>query len=428
MLIPQFLLCKVKYPDFNDAIALCMKFGKSCYISKSDMKSTFRNMGIKRKHWKYLIMKAKSPIDGKIYYFVDKCLPFGASISCTHFQGFSDAVAHIVKFKTKQDLVNYLDDFLFAQLLKLLCNQQMQAFLDVCSRINFPVSMEKTFWAATRMIFLGFLIDTVNEMVSLPKEKIEKGLDLIQAALDRPSKKLTLKELQKICGFLNFLGRCIIPGRAFTRRLYANTTGVTKPHHHIRISTEMRMDLQMWQKFLLHPSVFCRPFMDFSKYWSAEEIDMYSDATKNPKLGFGGYSGPSWMYGTWDSEFIIDKDPSIEYLELYALTCVIVQWIHRTANRRIILFCDNKSVVYMVNKTTSSCKNCMVLIRIIVLYSLIHNVRIFAKHVTSKNNLLADLLSRQRINKFIEFGAGKFEECNTPIPDMLWPMQRIWID
>ena len=55
-------------------------------IAKSDMNSAFRNMGIMLKHWKYLVMKAVSPLDGKTYYFVDKCLPFGASISCSNFK------------------------------------------------------------------------------------------------------------------------------------------------------------------------------------------------------------------------------------------------------------------------------------------------------------------------------------------------------
>ena len=75
-------LCTVQYPDFNEAIQLCLKAGKSCKIAKSDIKPAFRNLGIRRQDWKFLIMKAVSPVNGKTYYFVDKCLPFGASISC----------------------------------------------------------------------------------------------------------------------------------------------------------------------------------------------------------------------------------------------------------------------------------------------------------------------------------------------------------
>ena len=83
-------------------------------------------------------MKAESPIDGQMYFFVDKCLPFGSSISCAHFQHFSDAVAHIVRHKTGKDLINYLDDYLFIALLKAICEGQLQTFLG-CLRIN-PIS------------------------------------------------------------------------------------------------------------------------------------------------------------------------------------------------------------------------------------------------------------------------------------------------
>ena len=232
--------CTVKYPDFNEAIQLCLKQGKNCKIAKSDMTSAFRNLGIRKRDWKFLVMKAVSPIDGQTYYFVDKCLPFGASISCSHFQRFSNAVKHIVTWMTKQDLINYLDDYFFVALLKAMCNNQVKTFLHICEMIRFPVSMEKTFWATTSLTFLGMLIDTVKQCVAIPVDKIERAINLISTVLNKESKKVTLNQLQKICGFLNFLGKCVIPGRVFTRRLYAYTANdKLKPHHHIKVTTEM---------------------------------------------------------------------------------------------------------------------------------------------------------------------------------------------
>ena len=111
-------ICKVKYSEFDNAIRRCIHQGTGCYISRSDISSAFRNLGIKPEHWKLLLMKVRSPIDGKWYYFVDKCLPFGSSISCAHFQAVSNAIAHIVEFYTKRKITNYLDDFLFAAFLK----------------------------------------------------------------------------------------------------------------------------------------------------------------------------------------------------------------------------------------------------------------------------------------------------------------------
>ena len=209
--------CTVRYPDFNKAIELCLRAGRDCKISKSDMRLAFRNLGLRRSDWKYLIMMCELPLDGKIYYFVNKCLPFGASVSCAHFQAFSDAISHILRIKSGMDNVNYLDDFLFVALLRALCDGQIRLFLQICNKIGFPVSMDKTFWSNMQMTFLGFLINTVRQIVLIPADKLEKAQKIISETLQKSSKKITLRNLQKICGFLNFLGRCIVPGRAFTQ-------------------------------------------------------------------------------------------------------------------------------------------------------------------------------------------------------------------
>ena len=106
-------LSQVQYASFDDAVRLCIKDGKGCKAGKSDMSSAFRHLAMKKEFWKFLVMKAKNPIDKKWYYFVDKCMPFGASISCANFQAFSDAISHIVEYKMKKENINYLDDFFF---------------------------------------------------------------------------------------------------------------------------------------------------------------------------------------------------------------------------------------------------------------------------------------------------------------------------
>ena len=211
-------------------------------------------------------MLARSPIDEKIYYFVDKYLPFRAAISCSHFQRFSNAVLHIVRWMVNQKywvdkpLVNYLDDYLFIALLKAMCDNQIRVFLDICEQINFPVALEKTFWGTTSLTFLSLLIDMIHQLVMLPKEKIEHRCILLQQILNKPNRKATVHELQKLCGFLNFLGKAIVPGRAFTCRMYAYTkSNILKPHHHVRVNKELRKDLEMWTTFWHELTVFSRP-------------------------------------------------------------------------------------------------------------------------------------------------------------------------
>ena len=124
------------------------------------MHSTFRNLPIKPEDWKWLMMMAIHPLTKKKWYFFDKCLPFGASIFCPHFQRFSNCVAHLVKWRSGKKTHNYLDDFFFVNLLKALCNGQVETFLQLCKEINFPVSLEKTFWTDTVIVFLGILINS----------------------------------------------------------------------------------------------------------------------------------------------------------------------------------------------------------------------------------------------------------------------------
>ena len=406
---------------------------KILFYCKICFRAAFRSLCIMRKHWRFLLMKAKSPFDGKWYWFADKCLPFGSSISCSLFQKFSDCVAHIYSFWSRRKAINYLDDFLFAALLKALCDKQVDLFLQICSIINFPISEEKTFRGTQLLSFLGFLIDTVNQIVLVPSEKITRALNMINFVLSKikqkgSKRKITVLQLQKICGFLNFLGRAIIPGRAFTRRLYAKLKNVNlKPHHHIRINKEMQLDLEIWEQFVKDQTVYCRPFMDFSKLYGAEKIQFYTDASKNYQLGFGGFCQKSWMFQRWGKQ-ILRIDPSIGYLELYAVVAGLLLWVHRFENKKIVVFCDNLGAVHMINSNSSNCKNCMVLIRIMVLQCLKHNCRVYAEHVSTEKNEIADSLSRLQFKRFKKLTRKlNFEREPTPIPECIWPLNKIWM-
>ena len=419
-------LYSVKYPDFMDAIEMCIEAGEGCYIAKSDMSMAFRNIPMNKKSWCYLILKATHPVTGKMYYFVDKCLPFRASISCAIFQEFSNSIAFLVTNRTQRPLVNYLDDFFFAALIKALCDGQVQVFLDICKLICFPVSLEKTFWGTQQLTFLGLLIDTISQKICIPLDKLDKAMEMIDYMLNKKHKKITLHNLQKLTGFLNFLCRCIVPGRTFLRRLYSlGSNEKLLPHHHIRISAECRMDLEIWKRFLLTPKILCRTFLDNHERL-ARDIDMYSDASGSIGKGFGAYCGSVWTFQTWDQDWMIKQRPSIEYLELYAVALGVLLWIKQFKNETIVLHCDNKSVCNILMNSSSGCKNCMVLLRLIVLECLLHNVHLKAEWVSTGDNGKADALSRLDWNRFRDLGPN-MDLSPVEVPAEIWPINKIWL-
>ena len=141
---------------------------------KTDLMSAFRILPLKPSSSPWLILKAQHPVSGKTYFFVERNLPFGSSISCSHFQRFSNAVRHIFEHQVGQPRIctNYLDDFLIFGPSHQVCNQRMELFLSICKNIGIPVALEKTEWATHQIVFLGLMLNGTNGgTISVPEEK-----------------------------------------------------------------------------------------------------------------------------------------------------------------------------------------------------------------------------------------------------------------
>ena len=408
------------------------------YLGKSDIKSAFRVLPLSRDSYQWAVMMVQNPITKKWQYFVDKCLPFGASISCAHFQRMSNAIQHLVKYRTGLPLTNYLDDFLFYALSVLRCNFLMKQFLLIYKKVGIPVALDKTEWASEVLVFLGILLDGRSMTLSIPLEKCDRALYLLNKLADKH--KATVKELQTLCGYLNFLGKVIFAGRMFTRRMYAKYSSVVnankfpgavktklKQYHHVRLDKEFRNDCRVWIEFLNTDlaHVVNRPMLDLSKVISASEIQFYSDASAARKLGFGCIFNTKWIFGVWGSDFIDTYKPSIEYLELFGLLAGILTWSWELKNCRIVVFCDNQAVVAMVNSLTSSCPNCLQLLCILVLNGLVHNRRVFARYVNTKSNHLADSLSQLDFTRFRKMGPD-MNQFPDKIHSDIWPITKVW--
>ena len=92
-------MCSVKYNDLDDTVANALYLKSqgaiNLFMAKTDLKAAFRGLPIFGEDWPLLVMKAEDPETGKVMFFIDKCLPFGSSISCAHFQRFSNLRSNI---------------------------------------------------------------------------------------------------------------------------------------------------------------------------------------------------------------------------------------------------------------------------------------------------------------------------------------------
>ena len=404
------------------------------FFGKTDLKSAFRWIPVKGKHYFLLILKAFHPVTGELCYFVDKCLPFGASISCSHFQRVSNALRHIVEVLERQlnSISNYLDDFIFIHYVRAICERLMRRFMAVCESICFPVAEEKTEWASTLITFLGLVLNGRMFTLMVVQDKKFKAINLLQRASER--RTMTVKEIQELTGILNFLNRAIVPGRVFARCMYAlmsvkltRKDGVAlKQYHHVTLNREFKNDCKVWITFLENQKAVNWNFTDFDSTSRPVDIGFYSDSSKNEDFGFGCYYNGRWLFGKWEPNFIKREDPSIAYLELFTLCAGILAWGKSIENQHILLHCDNQSVVQMVNSMSSRCKNCMYLLRILALENLVHNRKIEVVYIASKANFLADYLSRLMIKRFWQVAPPGTRIMPDSVPEDIWPLSKIW--
>lgn len=427
-------LKRTSYFDVDHAIKNSIQAGPGCYYTTADFSAAFRQLPLKRSHWRWLVMKAQCPIDGRTYYFVDKNLCFGSGVSCSIFQRVSNAVAFISqKINNTLRPTNFLDDFLQVERTKKLSWRSLRNYRSLCKKISFPLSEEKTTLPTQIVVFLGMLLNSVTQTVSIPVEKRNKALTQIDNLLR--TKVTTVKYLQQLTGLLNFICRAVVPGRAFTRRLYAKFHSGMKSHYHVRVDKEMRCDLHVWQTFLSDQKVLCRPFVDFSSNYGETAINQqfFTDASAAVDKGFAGFFRGSWFAYPWSDmgtaflEAMKDNEISINYLELFALFAGVVRFGAAFKNKRVNVFCDNQSVVSMINNSTSSCRRSMVLIRLLTLISLKFNCRIFAKWVKSKQNYLADSLSRGEFRRFWRLAPSGTDRDMTTLPKEIWPIPHSWL-
>ena len=267
----------------------------------------------------------------------------------------------------------------------------------------------------------------------IPQDKREKALMMVRSTIRK--RKIRIKDIQKLMGTLNFLNRALIPGHTFTRRIYAKLTEikdgakrVLKSPHHVALDSEFLGDCRMWEQFLKKSDqiVLCRPFLDILGDETAKTLHFYMDASGSQvKGGFSAFFSGRWIFGIWSSALMAQK-PSIEFLELYALCLGVFTWAEFLTNTRIKIFCDNKSVWDMVNSSSSKCPRCMKLLRLLVLNNLIFNRKIFMEYIPSKENTLADALSRQDFKTFWD----KALAYMAPNPDVIskesWPEHKAW--
>jgi len=402
--------CAVEYQLIDHVISLLHQQGQGAYMAKTDIQEAFRIIPMSPDVYHLLGFKFNG------YFYYDKCLPMGLSISCALFEKLSCALTWVAQNKFSTTPISHiLDDFIFISHSQSTCFQSLHSFIGMCTSLGIPIKHSKTVSPTQVIEAHGLLLDSTKQQISLPADKLQDCKS--QLTLFSQKKKSTLKELQSLIGTLQFACRAIKPGRPFIRRLINLTCGVNQPFHRIRLNGEAKADILCWLNFL---QAHNGTTLFLEKDWlSSRSINLYTDAAGSK--GFAAVYGPSWVAGpfpdTWAALHITIK-------ELYPIVLSLALWGHTLSNRRVRFHTDNQACVHIINSQTSKDKLIMRLVRSLVTTSLKYNILFRAEHVPGRHNIIPDLLSRFQFQKARQM-APWLHTAPSAIPVHLSPQHMI---
>ena len=187
----------------------------------------------------------------------------------------------------------------------------------------------------------------------------------------KPRRSVRLVELQSLIGTLQFACKVVVPSRTFLQWVINLTRGVPSRFHHIRLNKEFFRDLDMWKVFLANWNG--RSFFLESFPTPSADLELYTDAAGS--IGFGGYLQGKRFQGHWPPHMCLNWEQgiSIEWQELFPIVVACSIWHPFLVGKRLKFWCDNESVVSIINFGHSKVPRITELVRKLVLLSMQHN-------------------------------------------------------
>ena len=110
-------------------------------------------------------------------YYLDGSLAFGFRHECFFFQKCSDAIRYIMKKFGYPNLLNYINDLIYIGLSSNI-QASYDFLLQFLQDLGLEISYNKLVAPSKAIVCLGILVDTVNQTISIPPEKLQEIVKL----------------------------------------------------------------------------------------------------------------------------------------------------------------------------------------------------------------------------------------------------------
>ena len=194
------------------------------------------------------------------------------------------------------------------------------------------------------------------------------------------------KQLQQLIGRLNWGAKVIKGGRTFLRRLIDLMCSLKRRHHHIRLNTSAKADIQWWAQYI---GIF-----NGTAHFIDEPVPNGIFTTDACVHGGAGAFKADWFYTHWDSDFPEVTKLHINLKEIFSVYLASLRWAESWRNKHIVVYTDNTATMFMINKGSTRNSVAMSWLRQLFWLSATHNFQLTAKFIKGKDNVTSDFLSR----------------------------------
>ena len=393
----------LQYSCVDDAVRAIREM-EDPFLAKIDLKDAYKAIAIAPEDWHLMGFRWPSRGDPPQFYF-SKVLSFGLRSAPAIFDQFASALELFMSHEgVSSPVIRYVDDFLLVAKGLQAADDQLATMISVARRAGFTIQSSKVTAPAKVVEFLGIVIDIDRCELRISEERVVEVKALL--AEWRGVKSCSKRKLLKLIGKLAFAARVVRSGRAFLGRLIGLSKKAKAIHHKVSLSASARKDIDWWDKCLASHNATTFMAID----WSAGDIyHVFTDASN---VGYGAVWGNEWLAVQYVGKSASFLEKSINWRELHAAVKSLASWAPQFHSRKVLYHIDNAATCFILNKLYTPVGDLMELVRQWCLLVEAHNVIVQVVYISTHDNTIADLLSRDRL-----------EEAKALIPS---PSFRVW--
>ena len=317
--------------------------------------------------------------------------------------------------------VTYIDDGILIDDRRRI-KESLATYIDLVRDVFGPdgVNMEKVSTWESKLVAIGWEFDFESWRVQPKTRGLAKLLHFLFVVIPPGHTTVHEKDLERLCGLLNWYAPGIPAGNAFVASLYRCKVRVGALSHRVRLSTPALKDI-MWWRALAVLAWKCPHVLgaDIEAVRRSPTATIFLRTDASSLVGGGGFlsdvrggeprkrerEGIRWT--VTELKVFVDLGVSINVLEYFVAMFYIMLWAEDFRGRCVLLECDNTAAVswLMKKRATKGSPATDSLVKLFSLFCLHEKIVILSTHIRGVDNTIADFRSRD-----LEFAAQEADE------------------